>query len=55
MRIVFPDGAACVQRPEDLRPLEQLGTTEFHEALPETRQSSSGDSATRTSCSSTIP
>jgi len=34
MRIVFPDGAACVQRPEDLRPLEQLGTTEFHEALP---------------------
>ena len=34
MHIVFPDGAACLQSREDLLPLKQLGTVEFHETLP---------------------
>jgi phosphoglycerate dehydrogenase-like enzyme len=34
MRIVFPDGAACVQSPTDLDPWKQLGLLDFYEDLP---------------------
>ncbi|GIX49005.1 MAG: glycerate dehydrogenase [Candidatus Tectimicrobiota bacterium] len=34
MRIVFPDGAACVQRPEDLEPLHRLGSVTFYQEVP---------------------
>jgi D-3-phosphoglycerate dehydrogenase len=34
MRIVFPDGAACVQSPADLEPWKQLGPVDFYQDLP---------------------
>lgn len=34
MRIVFPDGAGCVQHPDELAPLRKLGEVEFHDTLP---------------------
>ena len=34
MRIVFPDGAACVQSPTDLEPWKQLGPVDFYHELP---------------------
>jgi phosphoglycerate dehydrogenase-like enzyme len=34
MRIVFPDGAACVQSPTDLDPWKQLGQLDFYQDLP---------------------
>jgi D-3-phosphoglycerate dehydrogenase len=34
MRIVFPDGAACVQSPTDLEPWKQLGPVDFYQDLP---------------------
>jgi phosphoglycerate dehydrogenase-like enzyme len=34
MRIVFPDGAGCVQAPGDLDPLRKLGEVDFYEAPP---------------------
>ena len=37
MRIVFPDGAGCVQSPADLEPLRRLGTVEFHDGPPRDR------------------
>ena len=37
MRIVFPDGAGCVQDPADLAPLRKLGPVEFHSGPPRDR------------------
>ncbi len=34
MRIVFPDGAGCVQNPADLEPLRRLGQVEFYDGPP---------------------
>ena len=34
MRIVFPDGAGCVQDPADLEPLRRLGPVDFHDGPP---------------------
>ena len=34
MRIVFPDGAGCVQNPEDLEPLRKLGEVDFYDGPP---------------------
>ena len=34
MRIVFPDGAGCVQDPADLEPLRRLGPVDFHDGVP---------------------
>ena len=37
MRIVFPDGAGCVQRRTDLAPLERLGPVDFYDGPPPDR------------------
>src|ERR1700752_1959962 len=34
MRIVFPDGAGCVQDPADLEPLRKLGQGDFYDGPP---------------------
>lgn len=34
MRIVFPEGAGCVQRPEDLEPLQRIGPVDFYQGPP---------------------
>jgi D-3-phosphoglycerate dehydrogenase len=34
MRIVFPDGAGCVQHPSDLDRLRKLGPVDFHDGPP---------------------
>jgi D-3-phosphoglycerate dehydrogenase len=34
MRIVFPDGAGCVQHQSDLDPLRKLGQVDFHDGVP---------------------
>jgi phosphoglycerate dehydrogenase-like enzyme len=37
MRIVFPDGAGCVQHPSDLAPLRALGEVDFYDGPPPDR------------------
>jgi D-3-phosphoglycerate dehydrogenase len=37
VRIVFPDGAACVQHPSDLDPLRALGPVDFYDGPPPDR------------------
>lgn len=37
MRIVFPDGAGCVQDPSDLAPLRTLGQVDFYDGPPPDR------------------
>jgi phosphoglycerate dehydrogenase-like enzyme len=37
MRIVFPDGAGCVQHPSDLDPLRKLGEVDFYDNVPADR------------------
>jgi phosphoglycerate dehydrogenase-like enzyme len=37
MRIVFPDGAGCVQSPADLDPLRALGPVDFYDGPPPDR------------------
>jgi D-3-phosphoglycerate dehydrogenase / 2-oxoglutarate reductase len=37
MRIVFPDGAGCVQAPSDLDPLRALGDVDFYDGPPPDR------------------
>ena len=37
MRIVFPDGAGCVQDPADLEPLRKLGRVDFYDGVPADR------------------
>jgi len=34
MRIVFPDGAGCVQDPSELAPLRKLGEVDFYDGVP---------------------
>jgi D-3-phosphoglycerate dehydrogenase len=34
MRIVFPDGAGCVQHPSELAPLRKLGEVDFYDGVP---------------------
>lgn len=34
MRIVFPEGAGCVQRPDDLGPLKKIGPVDFYAGPP---------------------
>ncbi len=38
MRIVFPEGTGCVQGPEDLAPLKDLGSIDFYEKPPQNRE-----------------
>jgi D-3-phosphoglycerate dehydrogenase len=37
MRIVFPDGAGCVQHPSELEPLRKLGPVDFYDGPPPDR------------------
>jgi phosphoglycerate dehydrogenase-like enzyme len=37
MRIVFPDGAGCVQHPSELDPLRKLGPVDFYDGVPADR------------------
>ena len=37
MRIVFPDGAGCVQHPSELDPLRKLGEVDFYDGPPSDR------------------
>ena len=37
MRIVFPDGAGCLQHPSDLDPLRKLGPVDYYEGVPRDR------------------
>ena len=37
MRIVFPDGAGCVQDPSELEPLRKLGEVDFYDGPPSDR------------------
>jgi D-3-phosphoglycerate dehydrogenase / 2-oxoglutarate reductase len=37
MRIVFPDGAGCVQHPSELDPLRKLGEVDFYDGPPPDR------------------
>jgi D-3-phosphoglycerate dehydrogenase / 2-oxoglutarate reductase len=37
VRIVFPDGAGCVQSPSELEPLRRLGRVDFHDGPPRDR------------------
>ena len=37
MRIVFPDGAGCVQHPSDLDRLRAIGPVDFHDGVPADR------------------
>src|SRR5437773_11380618 len=37
MRIVFPDGAGCVQHPSELEPLRTLGQVDFYDRPPPAR------------------
>ena len=34
MRIVFPDGAGCLQHPSDLDPLRKLGQVDYYDGVP---------------------
>ncbi len=38
MRIVFPEGTGCVQSPEDLLPVQKLGTVDFYEKPPQNKE-----------------
>jgi D-3-phosphoglycerate dehydrogenase len=37
MRIVFPDGAGCLQHPSDLDPLRTLGRVDYYDGVPADR------------------
>jgi len=37
MRIVFPDGAGCLQHPSDLDPLRKLGQVDYYDGVPADR------------------
>ena len=37
MRIVFPEGSGCVQKPEDLLPVQKLGTVDYYEKPPQNK------------------
>lgn len=38
MHIVFPEGSGCVQGPEDLLPVQRLGTVDFYEKPPQSKE-----------------
>jgi phosphoglycerate dehydrogenase-like enzyme len=38
MRIVFPEGTGCVQTPEDLAPVQKLGTVDYYEKPPQNKE-----------------
>lgn len=44
MHIVFPEGSGCVQKPEDLAFVKGIGTVDYYETPPRTRQTSSSGS-----------
>jgi phosphoglycerate dehydrogenase-like enzyme len=37
MRIVFPEGSGCVQKPEDLLPAKKLGTVDYYDTPPQNK------------------
>jgi phosphoglycerate dehydrogenase-like enzyme len=37
MRIVFPEGSGCVQKPEDLLFVKRLGTVDYHDTPPQNK------------------
>jgi glycerate dehydrogenase len=37
MRIVFPEGSGCVQKPEDLAPVKKRGTVEYYDTPPQNK------------------
>jgi phosphoglycerate dehydrogenase-like enzyme len=37
MRIVFPEGSGCVQKPEDLLPVKKLGTVDYYDTPPQNK------------------
>jgi phosphoglycerate dehydrogenase-like enzyme len=37
MHIVFPEGSGCVQKPEDLLPVKELGTVDYYETPPQNK------------------
>jgi len=37
MRIVFPEGTGCVQKPEDLAPVKKLGTVDYYDTPPQNK------------------
>jgi len=37
MHIVFPEGSGCIQKPEDLLPVKELGTVEYYETPPQNK------------------
>ena len=37
MRIVFPEGTGCVQTPEDLAPVQKLGTVDYYDTPPQNK------------------
>jgi phosphoglycerate dehydrogenase-like enzyme len=37
MRIVFPEGSGCVQKPEDLLFVKKLGTVDYHDTPPQNK------------------
>jgi phosphoglycerate dehydrogenase-like enzyme len=38
MRIVFPEGSGCVQKPEDLAHVKKLGTVDYHDTPPKNKE-----------------
>ena len=38
MHIVFPEGTGCVQSPEDLLPVQKIGTVDFYEKPPQNKE-----------------
>jgi glycerate dehydrogenase len=38
MRIVFPEGTGCVQGPEDLASLKEIGTVDFYDKPPQSKE-----------------
>jgi phosphoglycerate dehydrogenase-like enzyme len=37
MRIVFPEGSGCVQKPEDLAPVKKLGVVDYYDTPPQNK------------------
>ena len=38
MRIVFPEGSGCVQKPDDLLPVKKLGTVDYYDKPPQNKE-----------------
>jgi len=37
MRIVFPEGSGCIQKPEDLLPVKRLGAVDYYDTPPQNK------------------